>query len=478
LDDDPKGARKNKLQMNITNFVPFPTISLPKPLKRIVERISLIKCCNPAIIAMAVIVRCASSLGGRTKLRVRKGWNEGPQVYAIVLNDSGNGKSHQLATVVRPIQDWQTELFAKFELEFEAWKKAGGSGPRPKPERLWFGNGTSEVMLRLLADNPHGILRFSDEGTEIFDGMNQYKGKGNDEAGYLSAWSAEPSLFERLSAQTKDHHGIYYSDNPSLCILTGTQPETWRKLLSGPHRDTGLLPRIVACMPPAQDRVWLPEEESDESQQKLAEIYRMVRKTRSADGSIKIKTFNDEAQERFIDYWVKKGDGLQDKHGYELSVSEKATAYAIRFSLIFHMVRLHCSAEPNVSFQVDAKSLDAGIEISNWFLHEALRIENALSYNQKEIATLRFLEKTPRVGQPAHKVNSSSRLFKGVLDAQKTLKELMDKGRVCFVDPDRSPGIPGRPSDGTYRVIPESVSCNPTETPANLEVSMTEGGAV
>ena len=54
----------------------------------------------------------------------------------------------------------------------------------------------------------------------------------------------------------------------------------------------------------------------------------------------------------------------------------------------------------------------------------------------------------------------------------------MDKGRVCFVDPDRSPGIPGRPSDGTYRVIPESVSCNPTETPANLEVSMTEGGAV
>ena len=75
-----------------------------------------------------------------------------------------------------------------------------------------------------------------------------------------------------------------------------------------------------------------------------------------------------------------------------------------------------------LSFQVDAKSLDAGIEISNWFLHEALRIENALSYNQKEIATLRFLEKTPRVGQPAHKVNSSSRLFKGVLDAQKTLQ--------------------------------------------------------
>ena len=463
---------------NTSDDHPFPTNCLPKPLEDITRKIAVVKSCSEALVAVALLVACAVLIGGRTKLVLRTGWLVSVQIFAAIVGASGTGKTHVLNGVFKPIQNIQSEMLDEHEAEFEAWKKGGSTGPRPVAERLWTSNPTIELLVRLLAENPDGVGWICDELNAVYGTLNQYKkGNGTDEQTLLSTFSSAPILFERVTARTKEHSGIYRVDNPFLCIVGTIQPEILRERQrekGGHYENSGLDARFLKVLEKHQKLIWTPEGEEDETQELIAYICGQLLKTRpSKDGEPKLKTLTPEAKKVWIDFYERKG--AVERFGYEAALQEKLTEYAAKFALISHLVRLHCSSEPGLTYQVDAQSMRNGIVMSDWFYAEALKIQGMFRYDTKEQAALRFLEMTPREGQPAHKVASSSRLFNGVVDAQNTLKGLIDKGRVCFVDLSRTPGISGRPADGTYRVIPQGVSCKPEETPETNEVSMTGG---
>ena len=358
-------------------------------------------------------------------------------------------KTHILDAVFKTIQIMQSEMLDDYEAEFEAWRKAGSTGPRPVAKRLWTSNPTVELLVRVLAENIDGVAWKSDELNSVYGGMNQYKsGRGNDEQVLLSAFSGTSIILERVTTRTKEHSGIYRVDNPFLCIVGTIQPEILRERQrekGGHYKNSGLDARFLKVLEKHQKLVWTPEGEEDETQELIAYICGQLLKTRpSKDSEPKLKTLTPEAKEVWIDFYERKG--AVERFGYEAALQEKLTEYAAKFALISHLVRLHCSSEPGLTYQVDAQCMHNGITMSDWFYAEALKIQGMFRYDAKEQAALRFLEMTPREGQPAHKVASSSRLFNGVVDAQNTLRGLIDKGRVCFVDLSRTPGISGRPA--------------------------------
>jgi len=440
-----------------------------------------VKSCSEALVAVALLVACAVMIGGRTRLVLRAGWLVSAQIFAAIVGASGTGKTHILDAVFKAIQIMQSEMLDDYEAEFEAWRKAESTGPRPVAKRLWTSNPTVELLVRVLAENPDGVAWKSDELNSVFGGMNQYKnGRGNDEQVLLSSFSGTSIILERVTTRTKEHSGIYRVDNPFLCIIGTIQPEILRarqREKGGHYENSGLDARFLKVLEKHQKLVWMPEGEEDETQEQITYIYGQLLKTRpSKDSEPKTKTLTAEAKEIWVDFYEQKG--AVERFGYEAAIQEKLVEYAAKFALISHLVRLHCSTEPGLTYQVDAQCMRNGIEMSNWFYAEAMRIKGMFKFDEKEQAALRFLEKTPREAQPAYKVARSSRLFEGTIDAQKTLRRLTDKEAVVYIERNHSPGTPGRPSDGVYRVLPQEVSRKPNETSANIEVFETEGGAV
>src|SRR5262249_30303401 len=63
--------------------------------------------------------------------------------------------------------------------------------PRPIRRRVMLDKVTgAEKLIRLLSENPRGLLQCKDELTALIGGMNQYRGgRGDDRQTYLSLWS-------------------------------------------------------------------------------------------------------------------------------------------------------------------------------------------------------------------------------------------------------------------------------------------------
>jgi len=105
-----------------------------------------------------------------------------------------------------------------------------------------------------MAKNPWGVILLRDELAGWLKGLNQYKGKGSDEQFYLSAWSGEYYVVDRV-----DRDDPLTIPHAYLAVAGGTQPKILEKLLTDQRHEEGFASRLLICYPPEVQEKWTDE---------------------------------------------------------------------------------------------------------------------------------------------------------------------------------------------------------------------------
>ena len=229
----------------------------------------------PVDYVVAPLLSSVSALIGNSRwAQAWPGWGEPPHLWAVVVGDSGTGKSPGADCLMRDVlptierrmigdypdrlREWQAAVeFDKIAMKRwkdevrEAQEKKKPLPPIPKPTasdiapekpRLRQHDVTVEQVGALLATSaPKGLVMVRDEIAGWLMGMEAYNPAGR--AFWLEAYGGRPYRVERRK------HGKEPIEIERLVVSVygGTQPERLSELATGP--DDGLFSRILWLWP-------------------------------------------------------------------------------------------------------------------------------------------------------------------------------------------------------------------------------------
>ena len=219
---------------------------------------------------IAVITAVATAAGTGVKVKVKKGWEAYPAIYAGLLGDPGLGKTHPVSLAFKALIEHDINNIKNFSTDFSAWqeneavlKKDNKDNKdtikieKPTLVKSILHDFTPEILNQRLADNKKGCCINSDELATFFENMNQYS-KGDRASGYLSIWSNQPLSIDRVSQPVP-----IYIQKPFLNIIGGLQPRVLPKLFPPNKTDNGFLQRFLFAYPDGAKKIAINDEELD-----------------------------------------------------------------------------------------------------------------------------------------------------------------------------------------------------------------------
>lgn len=224
-------------------------------------------------VALSFLATAAGLIGPKMQVSPWAGWCE-PIILWVVLagppSFSKSPSSDDLREAVRAIErdlnhDWEARLATYeekrkiAEARLAVWEqelrklKVGEEPPAmpevemPKPptrKRLCIGDTTTEKAVRLLAENPWGLICTRDELRGLFGGFDKYGGSGNDRAFWIEAYGGRSYRYDRVGL--KD--GAIDVPFNAVSLIGSIQPDGLHSmLLSGD--DDGLAARFIFAWP-------------------------------------------------------------------------------------------------------------------------------------------------------------------------------------------------------------------------------------
>jgi hypothetical protein len=239
----------------------FPLEVLPDVLQQLViDASNAANGVDPGMIASSTIAISGGLIGRSAALRMGDNWFSSACVFHANVLWPGNSKTPLLNYIRYPVDVIEERLRDDFTLEREAYeaslekyeedkrKKVPGlvKPIRPHATRLLVDDTTFEAMVRVMAENPRGLLSLQDELTSFILSLNQYKGgSGNDRANFLKVWSSSSFLVDRRSNEFGQAVHVPF---PFL-DMTGNMTPPLLPLMLNKRIDDGLLDRWVYVFP-------------------------------------------------------------------------------------------------------------------------------------------------------------------------------------------------------------------------------------
>lgn len=259
-----------------TNFLeeaPLPKLArscLPAALADFVFDQSEIIGSDPCILAISVLVACASVTSDTIKLQPKQhehGWKESARLWGAFVGDPSVKKTPPLNRATAHLRklDMQfaedaAEQMTRYKLAkkvydaqekryIDAQAKGNPTGylpdppERPPQRRIIVQDATIEAIADVLADNAQGILVLFDELSGFFGSMDAYRGGAGskDRSFWLEAYNGGPRRVDRISREAR------HVPNLSCSILGGIQPSAIRAKAADMVED-GLLQRfMIVC---------------------------------------------------------------------------------------------------------------------------------------------------------------------------------------------------------------------------------------
>lgn len=378
----------------------FPLQCFPEPLRSLIQEGAHALDCDPRYLAMPSIACVAGAIGNSRVLRIKRTWREPAVVWAASIGESGTLKTPAIELVLKPLHRRQRRLqkeydtaWAEYESELKQWKakprKDRGDEPEQPPPcvHLFCSDITTEGLADRLADNPNGMLVAVDELAGLFARFDRYASGGGDVQHYLSMFGAGALKVDRKGGDRK----TIYVPYAAVSICGGIQPNILRKVLTSEFFDCGLAARLLLAMPDPKPAKWTDAEISDQTLNAVDQMYDNLYAFRGepdTDGHISPSdvSLSPEAQERFIKFVNDHAVKAVELQGADAAAWSKLKGYAARFALIFHLVR-QAGGEDVDPWQADIQSIEAGIELADFFWNECQRIYNR--FRESEEATSR-----------------------------------------------------------------------------------------
>ncbi len=195
------------------------------------------------------LLSIVAGLAGSHFCLIRDGRPVKTILSSIVSMDSSVGKSENLKELLRPINAKQEEYDKRYREQMKAFikkqardKKANVETEEEEPKQLTFvfTDAKPEVLIKLLSDNPNGLLWARDEISGVFSGMNEYKrGQGSDKDTLLELLAGEDVSKYTVS------RGNERAYNPRLSLTGTIQPAKMDKWLKTLDVDDGFWGRFI-----------------------------------------------------------------------------------------------------------------------------------------------------------------------------------------------------------------------------------------
>jgi len=431
-------------------FRQFPVDALPELLCQYVTSVGESIGCDSAFVAVPLLSVLAAAIGNSQQIELKKGWTEPAIVWSVIIGESGTQKTPAFKYVVRPIRelqerklrDFQKEVdeykkdFANYQTELEKWKNNGsksGDPPnepvKPKAVRLIVSDATMEALAPILADNPRGVLYLRDELAGWVGSHDKYSKGKTDLCSWLSIFSSDLILVDR---KTGDRQTISIP-HPIVSVTGGTQPGTLQRVFGIEHSESGFLARLLVTWPDRLEKKWSDKEVSAELINAYSDLIH---------GLFELKPTLDEdeqpipnvlpltfvAKKEWIAFVNKHGREQVHLVGDEAAAWSKLEAYAARFALIIHCVRIVLD-DPTLKSKraVDRLSIRSGIILARWFGHEVLRVYTMLRETDADRELRQFAEKLKLRGEKitAAELSEIDRRFPTSSDAEVMLQKLV-----------------------------------------------------
>lgn len=331
---------------NLPSVLPFDYAYLPNGLRGFVRDIAERMQCPPDFPAVGAFVMMAAILGRKVGVRPmrRNDWTVIPNLWGVVVGNSGVMKSPALSAALSPLNKLQAREYEVFNLAMAAYaeqaeliklqktvnkseakkklaKDAGADVKRllkpdeiedaPALKRFITNNASYEALGELMMENPNGLLVEADEIVGLLKGLDA-GGQEVARSFYLTAADGDKGYtFDRILRGK----GLHI---PALClsVIGGTQPgvaaEYVRQANSGGAGADGLLQRFSLMVYPNVSPDWHEVDRYPDSDARLA-VSQLAERLDSMNpedigaeadlyGGVPFLRFDADAQELFSEW--------------------------------------------------------------------------------------------------------------------------------------------------------------------------------
>jgi hypothetical protein len=445
-------------------YRPFPVDALPEPLSSFVTETAAAIGCDPAYVALPLVVAAGAAIGTTRRLELKYKYEAPAILWSVIVGESGTSKSPALRSVLEHVRDRERRLREEYaierreyeaaveayEKERAAWrsdKKSGGQPPErpaePIGRRALISDTTVEALALKLADNPRGLLLARDELAGWLNSLDRYankSGSGSDESFYLSAYNGEQHAVDR---RTGDRREIYVSQ-AALWITGSIQPTILQRALGTTRRESGLLARLLLVAPPPLPAKWSEREVSPLTRRACHDVLdRLYELEPDADAEGREKSrfvrLTADAKKAYVAWHDQHADEAVDLSEEEKAAWSKFRDTSVRFALIIHEVRLAAGETVDPDF-VDVASMDRAIRLVEWQKHETRRVYALLAESDVERAIrqaddrLAAFVATHGGSVAVRDVIAGVRSIRDANAAEAALERLVDAGRGLWID--------------------------------------------
>jgi putative DNA primase/helicase len=324
------------LSSGISEVAAFDGELLPLALRGFVDDIAERMQCPSDFPAVSVMVALGTLIGRRCGIHPKRkdDWLAVPNLWGAIIGRPSLMKSPAIQQAMKPFdaligganKKYAAQM-VNFEIQSEVYKckrkawqesiqKASKAGkdadilPPEKPaepneRRLRTNAGSVECLIKLLNQNPDGLMVFRDELTGWLHNLDKF-GKEGDRQFFLEAWNGngEPFDYDTFT------HGHLHCESLCLSILGSIQPGPLSHLIAdaakGGGGDDGMVQRFQLMVYPDSPGKWRNVDRWPDTESKRRVLIIFENLTRmifpSTDDEIPALRFDADAQNLF-DEW-------------------------------------------------------------------------------------------------------------------------------------------------------------------------------
>ena len=328
--------------------------------------------------AASIITAISTCVGNTMRVQVMPNYEEYLVFYMALTGNPGSCKSHPMECIFKPIEEvnrkWSQEFNERldaYEREVSQMKKGDPHPERPVGRQIIIGDITTEALVEVVRENPHGLCLKMDELTGWVRGFDQYKGgKGSEEALWLSFYSHKGISKNRVT----DRHKTIVKD-PFVNVIGTIQLGVLKnELLSGDKGSNGFFPRILFALPKNLDK---PYRQKQRESSKLLPVWEALITAFAQmpydPDDVKTLVLTDEADTRAIEYSnqlvtlcnAQRNNLLKD-------VYSKMDIAFYRLMGVLHVAQCLC-CEGRIGL-IDIMTVEKAITLTEYFRHSSERV--------------------------------------------------------------------------------------------------------
>jgi hypothetical protein len=371
----------------IPDWKPFPVSSLPQVCREIVEEGAEFLDIDQAMLAVPLLPILSGCIGRSISIRAYPGYEQPSILWALLVARSGTKKSPSLKVLREPLDkiadqraSEHVEHLKDYRRKLAAFKEGKQSEEPFKPDerRLLVDDTTVEAAAVPLSKNPRGLIMLKPEAEDWFTSFTKISKNGkSDRAKWLPIYDGGGISIDRKNPESPRIH----ADKTALSIVGLIQPGILQKSISDGDTESGLLARILFATPPAKAMTLSRKSVSTATLNAYAALIERLLDEDPFGRNERLVTLSDEALALFKTAYDRWGQLAFEAEEREAAAYGKCGGLALRFALVHHVVTcINCGV--TFDCEVTTTAMRFGIELTDWFMNEAIRTFAAMSEDE------------------------------------------------------------------------------------------------